>query len=115
MYTSFAAFTFPVSAWPLCTFFSAATTSPVMHWLALWAAATIPPTAIRFFRIFLAQPSIGGPKRGPRVTFAWTLLAYAGLIYSAIHPIPGKTWFQIPFGVYVFGGLDRWLFVIDMQ
>src|SRR5436190_13126383 len=68
MYTAFAAFTFTVSAWHLCSFIDAATQdgSPVMRWLSLWAAATIPPTAIRFFRIFLAQPSIGGPRRGPR-------------------------------------------------
>src|SRR5258705_12488231 len=86
MYTSFAAFTFVVSAWHLCSFIDAASSpgSPVMRWLALWAAATIPPTAIRFYRIFLSQPSIGGPKRGPRVTVAWTLLAYAALVYSAI-------------------------------
>jgi signal transduction histidine kinase len=110
MYTSFAAFTFTVSAWHLCSFIAAASTSgrPVMRWLSLWAAATIPPTAIRFFRIFLAQPSIGGPKRGPRVTLAWTLLAYAALVFSAI----GKTiheniYFQVPFGIYVFGGLYR--------
>src|SRR5215210_8009603 len=77
MYTSFAAFTFVVSAWHLCSF--VASSSPVMRWLSLWAAATIPPTAIRFYRIFLSQPSIGGPKRGPRVTLAWTLLAYAAL------------------------------------
>lgn len=108
MHTSFAAFTFTVSAWHLCTFIDASTESPVMRWLALWAAATIPPTAIRFFRAFLAQPSIGGPKRGPRVTLAWTLLAYAVLVYSAIAPpIHESTYFLVPFGVYVFGGLYR--------
>src|SRR5436190_5940893 len=112
MYTSFAAFTFTVSAWHLCTFIDAATSSPtgnpVMRWLSLWAAATIPPTAIRFFRIFLAQPSIGGPKRGPRVTLAWTLLAYAGLVFSAIgKPIHEHIYFLVPFGMYVFGGLYR--------
>ncbi len=108
MYTSFAAFTFTVSAWHLCTFIDAATESPVMRWLSLWAAATIPPTAIRFFRAFLAQPSIGGPKRGPRVTLAWTLLAYAVLVYSAVAPpIHESTYFLVPFGVYVFGGLYR--------
>ncbi|HVK82501.1 MAG TPA: ATP-binding protein [Kofleriaceae bacterium] len=108
MYTSFAAFTFTVSAWHLCTFIDAATESPVMRWLALWAAATIPVTAIRFFRIFLAQPSIGGPKRGPRVTIAWTLAAYAALVYAAIaQPIHETTYFLVPFGVYVFGGLYR--------
>jgi signal transduction histidine kinase len=116
MYTSFAAFTFTVSAWHLCTFIDAATTSPVMRWLALWSAATIPPTAIRFFRIFLAQPSIGGPKRGPRVTLAWTLLAYAGLIVSAIYkPIHDQPYYLIPFGVYVFGGLYRCVYDLYIQ
>ena len=116
MYTSFAAFTFTVSAWHLCTFIDATTQSPVMHWLALWAAATIPPTAIRFFRIFLAQPSIGGPKRGPRVTLAWTVVAYLILIYSAIVvPIHETTWFLVPFGVYVFGGLYRCVYDMYMQ
>jgi len=108
MYTSFAAFTFTVSAWHLCSFIDAASSSPVMRWLSLWAAATIPPTAIRFYRIFLSQPSIGGPKRGPRVTLAWTLLAYAALVYSAIvQPIHDTIYFLLPFGVYVFGGLYR--------
>ena len=108
MYTAFAAFTFTVSAWHLCSFIAAATSSPLMRWLSLWAAATIPPTAIRFYRTFLSQPSIGGPKRGPRVTLAWTLLAYAALISSAIfEPIHDTTWFLVPFGVYVFGGLYR--------
>ena len=116
MYTSFAAFTFTVSAWHLCTFIDAATSSPVMRWLSLWAAATIPPTAIRFFRIFLAQPSIGGPKRGPRVTLAWTVVAYLFLIYSAIVvPIHESSWFQLPFGVYVFGGLYRCVYDMYMQ
>src|SRR4051812_26130426 len=116
MYTSFAAFTFTVSAWHLCTFIDAATNSPVMRWLSLWSAATIPPTAVRFFRIFLAQPSIGGPKRGPRVTLAWTLLAYAGLIVSAIYkPIHDKPLFLIPFGIYVFGGLYRCVYDLCIQ
>ncbi|HEX4423385.1 MAG TPA: ATP-binding protein [Kofleriaceae bacterium] len=122
MYTSFAAFTFTVSAWHLCTFLGVAAKSPVMQWLALWSAATVPPTAIRFFRIFLAQPSIGGPKRGPRVTLAWTLLAYAGLIISAIYkPLHDKPYFheklffQVPFGVYVFGGLYRCVYDLYIQ
>ena len=122
MYTSFAAFTFTVSAWHLCSFIDAASTpdSPVMYWLSLWAAATIPPTAIRFYRIFLSQPSIGGPKRGPRVTLAWTLLAYAALIYSAIvqptdPPIHKSTYFLVPFGIYVFGGLYRCVWDMFVQ
>ena len=120
VYTSFVAFSFTVAAWHLCTFIHVETQSPVMHWLALWAAATIPPTAIRFFRIFLAQPSIGGPKRGPRVTLAWTLLAYAGLVVSAIYkpshqPFHDKLYFQVPFVLYVFGGLYRCVYDLYIQ
>jgi len=116
MYTSFVAFTFTVSAWHLFSFLDAATNKPLMHWLSLWAAATIPPTAIRFFRIFLAQPSIGGPKRGPRVTLAWTLLAYAALVFSAIYKrIDEQLYFQVPFGIYVFGGLYRCVYDMYMQ
>ncbi len=116
MFTAFAAFTFTVSAWHLCTFITVSAQSPVMRWLALWAAATIPPTAIRFFRAFLAQPSIGGPKRGPRVTLAWTLAAYGCLVYSAIViPIHETRWFLVPFGVYVFGGLYRAVYDLYMQ
>ncbi|HEY0193885.1 MAG TPA: histidine kinase dimerization/phospho-acceptor domain-containing protein, partial [Kofleriaceae bacterium] len=122
MYTTFVAFAFTVSAWHLCTFIGVAARSPVMQWLALWSSATIPPTAIRFFRTFLAQPSIGGPKRGPRVTLAWTLLAYAALIISAIYkPLHDKPYlheqliFQIPFGTYVFGGLYRCVYDLYIQ
>jgi two-component system, NtrC family, sensor histidine kinase HydH len=119
MYTSFAAFAFTVSAWHLCTFIDMTTGSPVMQWLALWSAATVPPTAIRFFRIFLAQPSIGGPKRGPRVTLAWTLLAYVALVFDAIyrptHAIHDEPYFQIPFGIYVFGGLYRCVYDLYIQ
>src|SRR5262245_5351807 len=116
MYTAFAAFTFTVSAWHLFSFIDATTNSPVMRWLSLWAAATIPPTAIRFFRIFLAQPSIGGPKRGPRVTLAWTLLAYAALVFSAIYkPIHEELYFLVPFEIYVFGGLYRCVYDMYMQ
>ncbi|MGE3547672.1 MAG: ATP-binding protein, partial [Kofleriaceae bacterium] len=116
IFVAFAAFTFTVAAWHLCTFIDAATESPVMRWLSLWAAATIPVTAIRFFRIFLAQPSIGGPKRGPRVTLAWTLVAYAGLVYSAVvQQIHDSIYFLIPFGVYVYGGLYRCVYDMYMQ
>ncbi len=115
-YTSFAAFTFMVSAWHLCNFIAMATASPLAQWLALWPAATIPPTALGFFREFLAQPSIGGPRRPPRVTLAWTVAAYIALIYSAIvHPIHNSLWFQVPFSFYVFGGLYRCVYDMYVQ
>ena len=105
-YTSFAAFAFMVAAWHLCTFVAKALQEPTVEWLALWPAATIPPVALRFFREFLAEPAIGGVRRPPRVTLAWTVAAYLALIYSAIiDPIHTSLWFQIPFGAYVYGGL----------
>lgn len=110
-HTSFAAFTFMVSAWHLCTFVALATNSPLMRWLSLWPAATIVPTSLAFFRQFLAQPFIGGKRRPPRVTLAWTFLAYVALIYSALfHPIHESLWFQVPFGLYVYGGLYRCIY-----
>ena len=106
-YTSFAALTFTLSAWHLCTFIATVTGSPTIRWLSLWPAATIPPTAAIFFREFLAQPSIGGKRRSRRITLAWTILAYLALIYSIFDPIHDRLFFLVPFGVYVFGGLYR--------
>jgi signal transduction histidine kinase len=121
-YTSFAALTFMVAAWHLCTFIATATAAagarvePTVEWLALWPAATIPPVALRFFREFLAEPAIGGKRRPPRVTLAWTIAAYCALIYSAIvQPIHTKLWFQIPFGAYVYGGLYRCVLELYIQ
>ncbi|MEZ4400911.1 MAG: ATP-binding protein [Kofleriaceae bacterium] len=115
-YVTFATFTFIVSIWNICTFIEMATGSAWWRWLALWPAATIPPTAIAFFRQFLAQPSIGGPHRPPRVTLAWTLVSYAGLVYGAvISPIHESDWFLVPFGAYVFGGLYRCVYDMYVQ
>ncbi len=115
-YVSFSTFTFVVSAWQLCNFIQMATGSALWRWLALWPAATIPPTAIAFFRQFLAQPSIGGTHRPPRVTLAWTLLAYLALIYGAVlAPIHESLWFLVPFGAYVFGGLYRCVYDMFVQ
>jgi two-component system, NtrC family, sensor histidine kinase HydH len=115
-YTSFAAFAFVVAAWHLCKFIAMATEEPLAEWLALWPAATIPPTALRFFREFLAEPSIGGKRRPPRVTLFWTIIAYLALIYSAIfQPIHTEAWFQVPFAIYVFAGLYRCVYDLYVQ
>src|SRR5688500_10129357 len=105
-YTSFAAFTFMVSAWHLCNFIALATRESFVEWLALWPAATIPPVALRFFREFLAEPVIGGKRKRPRVPLAWTIAAYLALIFSQLfYPIHESMWFKVPFGAYVYGGL----------
>lgn len=115
-YTSFAAFTFMVAAWHLCNFIAMVTTEPMVEWLALWPAATIPPVALQFFREFMAEPTIGGKHRPPRTTLAWTFLAYMALIYSAIfQPIHTERWFLIPFGLYVYGGLYRCIWELYKQ
>ena len=115
-YRAFATFTFVVAAWQACDFVAMAWESPLWRWLALWPAATIPPTAIAFFRRFLAQPSIGGRRRPPRVTLAWTLLAYAGLVYAGVvTPIHTSVWFTVPFGAYVFGGMYRCVYDMYIQ
>jgi len=120
-YTTFAAFAFMVSLWHLLNFVSGATDSELFVWLALWPAAAIPPTALRFFRHFLAEPRLGGKPRSLRVTLIWTVAAYLGLIYSAfrmltgLSPVHRETWFQIPFGAYVFGGLYRCVFDLYIQ
>lgn len=115
-YRAFATFTFVVAAWQAADFVAMVWESAVWRWIALWPAATIPPTAIAFFRRFLAQPSIGGPHRPPRVTLAWTILAYAGLIYGAVvAPIHDTMWFGVPFGAYVFGGIYRCVYDMYVQ
>ncbi len=114
-YTSFAAFTFTLSAWHLCTFIATVTQNPTARWLALWPAATIPPTALAFFREFLAQPSIGGKRRMPRVTIIWTLAAYVALTYSLFQTVHDSLWFQIPFAIYVFAALYRCVYDMYIQ
>jgi len=115
-YTSFAAFAFMVSAWHLCNFIAMATRQPLVGWLALWPAATIPPVALRFFREFLAEPSIGGVRRSPRVSLAWTILAYLALLVSAVFgPWHDRLWFQIPFAAYVYGSLYRCVYELFLQ
>lgn len=92
-----------------------ATSEPFVGWLALWPAATIPPVALRFFREFLAEPSIGGQGRPPRITLAWTILCYLVLIYSAFHPVHQTSWFLVPFGIYVYGGLYRCILELYLE
>ncbi len=120
-YTSFAAFTFMVSAWHLCTFVASSTSRDTVQslaeWLSYFPAATIPPTAVAFFREFLAQPSIGATHRPPRFTLAWTLLSYIVLIYAALSGIAiyQSLWFQVPFGIYVFTVLYRCVLDLYLQ
>ncbi len=88
----------------------------MVKWLALWPAVTIPPVALQFFREFMAEPAIGGKRRAPRTTLAWTFGADMALIYSVLfRPIHEEPWILIPFGIYVYGGLYRCMFELYQQ
>jgi len=115
-YTTFASFAFVVALWYLLKFVAGMLASEIFSWLALWTAATIPPTALRFFRHFVAEPALGGKPRPPRVTLVWTMLAYIALLYSGAIMLTGGSpphknlWFQLPLGAYVFLGLFRCIY-----
>ncbi len=117
-YVAFAVFTLTVSLYDVFTF-AAGTESSVARWftwLSYWPAAVIPTSAVRFFRAFLAEPSIGGRPRPPRVTYVWTAIWCLGLVYGALfEPIHESPWFKIPFCMYVFGGLYRCVLDLYIQ
>jgi signal transduction histidine kinase len=115
-FRDFAIFTFTVSLYHLITFVAVTTENPWIHWLSLAPAALVPTNAIRFFRAFLSEPSIGGKVRPPRVTYVWTAGWFALLLYGAlVKPIHESLWFAIPFALYVFGGLYRCVYDLYTQ
>jgi len=115
-YRNFAVFTVTVSLYHVLTFASVTTKDPWMYWLSFFPAALIPTSAIRFFRAFLSEPAIGGKPRPPRVTYVWTALWFALLLYGAlVKPIHETLWFSVPFALYVFGGLYRCVLDLYLQ
>lgn len=115
-YTTFAAFTLTLGLYYIASFLAVATQNSWWAWGAFFPAAFIPTAATRFFRAFLAEPAIGGPRRSLRVTYAWTAAWCLLLGYAAIgRPIHREFWFQFPFAVYVFGALYRCVFDLYVQ
>src|SRR5215470_14158032 len=115
-YRNFAFFTVTVSLYHLLTFASVTTEDPWIYWLSFVPAALIPTSAIRFFRAFLSEPAIGGKPRPPRVTYVWIALWFALLGYGAlVKPIHESLWFEVPFAIYVFGGLYRCVLDLYLQ
>src|SRR5215208_412855 len=114
-YTTFAVFTFNVALYHMFTFAAGILGSDWYQWLSYFPAALIPTSALRFFRAFLAEPAIGGKPRPPRVTYVWTGLWCAALIYGAVKPIHETLWFSVPFAAYVFGGLYRCVYDLYTQ
>ena len=115
-YTAFSAMTLVISIWYFTNFIEHISDNKFYAWVVLWPAATLPPMALRFFRSFLAEPSIGGNKKPPRVTVAWTLAFYLALLYSFfVQPIHEMSLFRIPLGVYVYGTLYRCVFDLFLE
>jgi signal transduction histidine kinase len=107
-YTAFAALTLALSSYYLLDFLAGFFANRWLAWAKFFPATLVAAAATRFFRAFLAEPSLGGEKRSLRVTYAGTavwclLLLYGGLI----NPIHERFWFRFPFAVYVFGALYR--------
>jgi two-component system, NtrC family, sensor histidine kinase HydH len=114
-YTAFAAFSLTVGLYYLFTFVAAGLKSPFFHWLGFWPAAFIPTSAVRFFRAFLAEPSIGAKTKRAAVTYASAAIWCVALVYAWVRPIHETLWFQVPFAIYVFGGLYRCVFDLWIQ
>ncbi|MFH0900669.1 MAG: ATP-binding protein [Pseudomonadota bacterium] len=116
-YVRFAVLTVTLAAYYLLTFAAASVVDdPWFHWAALWPAAFIPTTALRFFRAFLAEPGIGVTMRLPAVTYASAAGWGVALTYGALfEPIHQELWFEVPFAAYVFGGLYRCVISLYLQ
>ena len=109
MYTAFAAMTFTVSAWHLCSFIDAATGSPVMRWLVAVGRRDDPadrdPVLPDLPRAAVDRRPQARPARHARVDAA--RLCRARLLRRSYKPIHDTSYFLVPFGIYVFGGLYR--------
>jgi signal transduction histidine kinase len=115
-YTAFAAFSLTVGLYYLFSFVASGLKSPFFHWLAFWPAAFVPTSAVRFFRAFLAEPSIGAKTKRAAVTYASAGVWCVALVYGRVlRPIHETLWFQVPFAIYVFGGLYRCVLDLYMQ
>jgi signal transduction histidine kinase len=117
-FTSFTIFCANVALYHVFTIAAGATvgrTSWWFSWLALWPAAFLPTSSVRFFRAFIT--SVGGKPRLPAVTYFWTALFCGALVYSAITKVPihDTRWFQWPLAIYVFGGLYRCVYDLYSQ
>jgi two-component system sensor histidine kinase HydH len=107
----FATLSFNIAAFCLISFFAKRFDSPVLTWLSLLVAVSLPATAQRFFQAFLGDEA--GPPPLSRSTVVGAGLLYMALLFSRfIEPLHTMTWFGIAFLAYVFAGLYLSIFYL---
>ena len=100
----FATFTFNIALYCFLAFLAKAFTAPMLHWMSMLVAVSLPATAQRFFQAFLGDEA--GPPPLSRSTVAGGALCYTALIFSRfIEPVHHTFWFRLAFTAYVFAGL----------
>ncbi|HVR03764.1 MAG TPA: hypothetical protein VMT47_16625, partial [Polyangia bacterium] len=100
----FATLSFNIAAFCLISFFAKRFESPLLGWLALLVAVSLPATAQRFFQAFLGDEA--GPPPLSRSTVVGAVVLYTALFFSRfIEPLHTTTWFGVAFLTYVFAGL----------
>ncbi|HEY2730671.1 MAG TPA: ATP-binding protein [Polyangia bacterium] len=100
----FATLSFNIAAFCLISFFAKRFESPLLGWLALLVAVSLPATAQRFFQAFLGDEA--GPPPLSRSTVVGAVVLYTALFFSRfIEPLHTTTWFGVAFLAYVFAGL----------
>jgi signal transduction histidine kinase len=100
----FATLSFNVAAFCLISFLAKRFDSPLLQWLSLLVAVSLPATAQRFFQAFLGDEA--GPPPLSRSTVVGAGVLYTILFFSRfIEPLHTTTWFGVAFLTYVFAGL----------
>jgi signal transduction histidine kinase len=111
-YVTFAVLCFNLCFWYLASFFHATLKAGPVLWTSLLFALTIPTSAERFFRAFLAEdPRRPEPISRPAVLL--TALFYLALLYAGLfYPLHKTKFFTVPVFVFVFGSLYRCMHLI---
>jgi signal transduction histidine kinase len=107
----FATLSFNVAAFCLISFLAKRFDSPLLQWLSLVVAVSLPATAQRFFQAFLGDEA--GPPPLSRSTVVGAGVLYTILFFSRfIEPLHTTTWFAVAFLTYVFAGLYLSIFYL---
>jgi signal transduction histidine kinase len=107
----FATLSFNIASFCLFSFFAKRFDSPLLQWVSLLVAVSLPATAQRFFQAFLGDEA--GPPPLSRSTVVGAGVLYTVLFFSRfIEPVHTTTWFAVAFLTYVFAGLYLSIFYL---
>jgi len=100
----FATFAFNIAVWSGLSFVAKRFDSPLVDWVALLVAVSLPATAQRFFQAFLGDEA--GPPPLSRLTVVGAGVFYTALVISKfVETVHTTVWFRAAFLAYVFVGL----------